>query len=215
MQVQVKPRLVDWYAVRVKPPHNTGRRTVVLGAEYEQYRSRSGHICKRRIKGTGHREHLPKLLLERAGFEVFLPLRKEWRRVNRVTQEKHLVTFPLLADWVFVGWNPDQPRWADLMALDIVVGALGTNGIPARIPDRRIMQMMRAWGGGKVAPEHQRWMRTHAEFDVGDLVRVAAGSWEGFEMNVVEMSGSVAKGIISLLGRETELEMPADWLERV
>jgi transcription antitermination factor NusG len=154
-------------------------------------------------------------LLERAGFEVFLPLKKEWRRVNRISPDKKLVTFPLLADWVFIGFVQGGPGWAELMALDVVVGALGTGGIPARIKDRDIMHMMRVWGGGKIAPEHQRWMRTHAEFDVGDTVRVVSGSLEGFEMRVVDMDGASAKGLITLLGRETEVNLRADMLERL
>lgn len=213
MHSTITPRLIDWYAVRVKPPHNTGRRTVLLDAEYETYRNRAGQTCKRRIRGTGRREHLPKLLLERKGFEVFLPLKKDWRRKDRTSREKQLVTFPLLADWVFVGWGFDRPRWHELLSMDIVVGALGTNGCPARIPDYKIVQLMQQWGAGKVAPEHQRWMRTHGEFEVGDTVRVVAGSWQGFEMDVVDIDGASAKGIINLLGRDTEVQMRSDMLE--
>lgn len=215
MQGRISPRRIDWYAVRIKPPRNHGRRTVVLDAEYETYRNRAKQARLRRVKGTGRREHLPKVLLERAGFEVFMPLRKDWRRVNRISSEKHLVTYPLLADWVFVGWDEGCPRWADLMELDIVVGMLGTNGKPALIPEDRIVQMMAQWGAGQIAPEHHRYMRSHAEFEVGDTVRVVDGSWAGFVMEVIEMDRSCAVGVIDLLGRETEVRMRANILEPV
>lgn len=212
---QIQARAIQWYACRMRRPQNPNRRTTAVGVEVEAYRNRAGRMCKRPVPGTGKRVYVPELILRRNGFDVFMPLRHEWRRKNRCTREKHLVSFPLLNDWLFVGWPSDRPRWHELMSLDVVAGVLGTGGRPLAISDAKVVKLMRRWGGGNVSPESQRYMRTHSEFEVGDTVRVATGSWEGFETQIVELNGPSAKAILTLFGRETPVELLADTLEFV
>lgn len=201
--------LIDWYAVRTRPPRNTGRRTVVVDAEYEAYFNRAKQARKRRVSGTGRREYLAEVLLKRAGFEVFMPKREEWRRINPRKPEKTLVAYPKLGNWIFVGWEAGRPRWHDLQSLDLVGGLLGADGRPVRISETCMVRMMETWSAGSLAPEHYRYMRAHEEFEVGDRVRVVDGSWEGFEMDVVDLDGAYAKGIVGLLGKDVEIRLPS------
>lgn len=89
---EVKTQELQWYAVRLKARQNGGSRTTVVNAEIESYTGRGGKKLKRKIKGTGKREFVPELILRRAGFEVFLPIKKVWRTKNRFSKEQHLVS---------------------------------------------------------------------------------------------------------------------------
>ena len=213
MQGRIEADGLQWFAVRMKRPQNPNRRTCVLGAEREAYRDRQGRARVRTITGTGKRVFIHELLLTRAGFEVFLPVKKVWRRKNRFSPEKQLVSYPLLADWLFVGWPKIQCRWADLMALDVVVGVMGTGGEPVQLAHASICDLMREHGDGRLEPEHYRYMRSHAEFDPGDRARVMAGPLDGTILRVVDISGPSVKGIIAAMGGNIPVEIRADLLE--
>ena len=131
---EVTAREIQWFAVRMKPNASGGPRTAIVNVEKEQYTNRAGQKAWRKVKGTGTRVFLPEHLLKRAGFEVFLPVKKVLRIKNRFTKEKHLVAVPLLADWMFVGlpiveneYGRGVPGWKTLMELDVVVGVSGPN----------------------------------------------------------------------------------------
>ena len=213
MQGRIEADELQWFAVRMKRPQNPNRRTTVIGADREAYSDRQGRARVRAVTGTGKRVFIHELLLTRAGFEVFLPVKKVWRRKNRFSPEKHLVAYPLLADWIFVGWPADQCRWADLMALDIVSGVMGTGGRPIRLAHYAVCDLMHKMGGGRLDPEHYRYMRSHAEFDPGDRARVVAGPLDGTELRVIEIDGPMVKGVIDAMGSKVPVEIRADLLE--
>jgi len=207
---------LQWYAARMKPPQNPGRRTCVTEAQYTAVRDRHGKVRKRRVKGTGQREFVHEVLLKKAGFEVFMPKRVEWRRVNPFSVERRRVTYPLLHNWVFVGWPMFQERWSDLAELNIVNGLLGDSGQPLPVPHAKVVEMMRVWEAPAcLAAMERRWMRTGAEFEVGDIVQTPVGTWSGFDMEVVEVTGPSAKLLVNIFGRPTPLELPTDLLEPV
>lgn len=205
----------QWYAVRMKQPHNRGRRTVVVDGEYETYRARDKTLRKRRLRDTGRRVFVPEHILRRAGFDTFLPLRKEYRQKNRFSPEKVLVAYPLLNDWMFVGWDAGEYRWHQLMDLDVVGGVMATGGRPVRVREPQIKALMRRFGGGKLSPESYRYMKTHAEFNVGDLVRAVDGPLDGHELRVVDIAGPSVRAVLDILGGATEIEIGADVLEAV
>lgn len=215
MMGQIVADQLSWYVVRMKQPKNRGVRMVEVNALRETYVARDGKPRVRALKGTGEKVFVQERILRRNGFEVFLPVKYEWRRKNRFVPDKHLVPFPALAGWLFVGWSSHQSRWSELARLEVVTGVLGASGQPVRISEDRMAKLMRRWGAPKNAPKAQRFMRTHAEFDVGDRVRVAQGSLEGQELDVVGFDGEGARVALHLFGRETEVTIPADTLEPV
>lgn len=200
---------LQWYAVRMKQPQNRGRRTAVLGGDFETYRDRQNRVRKRRVKDTGHRVFVPEHLLRRAGFEVFLPIKKEWRRKNQFSPDRHLVAMPLMADWMFVGWAADQRRWHDLMALDAVAGVMGTSGQPVMISEAKVQLLQRRWGGKKVKPQAEQ------QFSVGDLVRVDTGPLEGHELRIQDMQGGSVRAMLKLLGRDADVEIEQEIISLV
>jgi transcription termination/antitermination protein NusG len=211
---KIEVQEIQWFAVRMKRPKNPGRRTCIVGAEFEAYRDRNGRVRKRRMGTTGTRVYVPEHLLRRAGFDVFLPVRKEWRRLGRYTVEKELVSFPLLVDWLFVGWPVGDCRWHDLMSMDVVAGVMGTGGRPIQIPEQHMMNLMRLWGGGVLSPQLHRYMRKGHEFCVGDTARVVAGPLLDQDIRVVEIDGPMTRGLLETLGGDIQVEIETDVLVR-
>lgn len=212
---KVEAREMQWFACRVKRKQVGGIRKVTVGGEFETYRDRAGRARKRRVDGTGDRVFLPEHLLRRAGFEVFLPVKKVLRRKNRFSPDKVLVSQPLLVDWMFVGWPVGESCWHDLMELDVVTGVMGTGGRPVEIPPARVMRLMRQWGGGQLSPECHRYLKSGCEFAAGETVRVVAGPLDGQEVRVVDAAGSSVRALLNILGGEIEVEIRSDLLEAV
>jgi transcription antitermination factor NusG len=175
---------------------------------------RGGRKRKRRIKGTGKREFVIETLLRQRGFEVFLPTKKVWRRKSKYTKEKRLVSYPLLVGWVFVGWPMNQYRWGDLFRVNLVNDVAAVDGVPFMIPQSIMDDMFKRWGGPRTqAPERERFMRTHYEFNVGDKARVVEGPFDGQIIRVVDLRGAKAKVLLDFLGGEREIEIDTQLLE--
>ncbi|PID95780.1 MAG: hypothetical protein CSA85_00475 [Alphaproteobacteria bacterium] len=212
---EVRAQEMQWFACRVKRKQVGAIRTVTVGGEFVAYRDRAGRVRQRRVDGTGDRVFLPEHLLRRAGFEVFLPVKKVLRRKNRFSPGKHLVSQPLLVDWLFVGWPIGESRWHELMAMDVVTGVMGTGGRPVEIPPARVMRLMRKWGGGHLSPECYHYLKTGCEFAAGDTVRVVTGPLEGARVRVIDVSGPTVKAALDILGGEVVAEIRSDVLEAV
>lgn len=191
---EIEAMRIEWYAARMLPLRNAGRRVAVVGAQ---------------------RTFVHELLLRRAGFEVFLPVRKEWRITDRFRKRKEQVSYPLMTGWLFVGWPEGRPMWGKLAELGVVQGLLGDRGRPARISEAAMQRMMRRWGGGHLAPEHHRYLRTHHEFEVGDTVRVIDGPWTGYSFDVLDISSAGVSGVVQLLGRSVGVDFGPDLVEVV
>jgi transcription antitermination factor NusG len=207
---------IQWFAVRMRPRPNGGTKTAIIDVEKEQYVNRAGQRAYRKVKGTGRRVFLPEHVLKRAGFEVFLPVKKVWRIKNRFTKEKHLVSVPLLADWMFVGWElgrgaPEEgaPSWKVLMELDVVAGVMGTGGRPIQMADTAVMRLMRQFNGGQVPSVVKRRLEARRAFGVGDTARVVEGPLEGQGVRIVEISGPSAKAVLNILGGDVEVVIDA------
>ncbi len=221
MMGQIEAREMQWFAVRMKPKSNGGPRTARVEVKRESYINRAGKPAYRDVKGSGKRVFLPEHLLKRAGFEVFLPVKKVLRIKNRFTKEKHLVAVPLLADWMFVGmpivqfeYGQGLPGWKTLMDMDVVAGVMGTGGRPIMMSDRMMMRLMRQFGGDRIAPEIKRRMVARRNFEVGDTARVVNGPLEGINVFIVDIAGKNAKAVLNILGGNFEIEINADLLTK-
>jgi transcription antitermination factor NusG len=160
------------------------------------------------------KEFVAQKILRRYGLRTFVPVRREWRRVNKFTADKLLRAFPLAPRYVFAGFKPGVPLWFDLFALPVVSGAVCICDRPMRLPTGEVVKMIRKLGGGLNAAEAARFMRTHHEFAVGDTVEVTAGPFEGMRVPVVSISGPRARVLLSLFGGAVDtIDMALDDLQ--
>lgn len=211
---EVTAREIQWFAVRMKPNASGGPRTAIVDVEKEQYTNRAGRKAWRKVKGTGTRVFLPEHLLKRAGFEVFLPVKKVLRIKNRFTKEKHLVAVPLLADWMFVGWPADESRWHKLMGFGVVAGVMGTGGRPIQMSNKAVTRLMRQYGGRKFAAVARKRMQQKVKLlSVGDRARVVEGPFEGTDIRITEIGTGSVKGMLNILGGDVQVDIASDVLE--
>lgn len=208
-KIDAKPMV--WLLVKVKHRNGGGLRSVAVGGEFERYRNRQGQICQRRIRGTGRREFLPELLLRKAGFEVFLPVKHVWKCKSRFDKTRVREVRPLLLDWLFVGWDDSagnaDDMWQKLRDLDVVVGILGTESRPSIIKTSTMVRLMRQWGGGHLSPACHQMTKSPERFEVGDVIRVDRGPFQGVEAKVVGLKGQSLRVMLDLFGRETPAQI--------
>ncbi len=198
---------LQWVAVRIKRKHASSIRTVTVDGQYETYRGRDGRTKRRLVKETGKRVFVPEQILRKAGFEVFLPVTKLQRRRSRYSAETKWVSYPLLADWLFVGWPVGEERWHQLMELDVVAGVMGYGGRPVAIAESMIVKLMRRWGGGRLSPRCFAMTKIVPAFETGDVLQVPDGPFEGVDFKVVGVDDTATHGLISLLARDTPLTL--------
>ncbi|MBO9441253.1 hypothetical protein J7363_04040 [Phaeobacter italicus] len=203
---------MDWYAVKLKARQNGGRRETLLGVEYETYKAGNGRMARRKVKGSGQRVFVPELVLQKAGFEVFLPVKREWQRISRFRPEKELRSRPAMEGWLFVGWPAGQARFHELMALDVVAGVMGAGGQPVRISDAKVRFLMRKFGGGRLRRKASNVEVGPVRFSVGDLVRVDAGPFEGQTVSLLDVFGGSARAVMTLLGKDVEVDLEQEFL---
>ncbi|UWQ77368.1 transcription termination/antitermination protein NusG [Leisingera sp. M658] len=204
-----------WLLVRVKRKHAGRIKLVEIGGEFEAYKDRAGRARKRKIKGTGSPAFTPVLLLQRAGFEVFMPVEYKDHRKSRYSRERHLVPQPLLMDWLFVGFPDGQNRLADLAALDVVTGIAGEGRRPAIVKHELVLDVMRQWGGGMLSPSCHQMVKNGHDFQPGDSAKVAFGSLAGVHVEVAEVNGKKVRAVLELLGEKVSREFNGLDLDRV
>lgn len=202
---------VLWVLVRVKRHQIGAIKTVTVGGEFEAYKDRKGRARKRRVNGTGQRVFLPEHLLRRAGFEVFLPVKKVLRKANRFSDKRVMHSQPLLVDWIFVAMPLDDnghagAAWAKLMKMDVVMGVLGTGGRPIIISEHRVVRLMRQWGGGHLSPACHAKVKRAQDFQPGQTFMVSDGPFVGFEFKVIDATDKSVRGTVDIFGRDTPLE---------
>jgi transcriptional antiterminator NusG len=160
------------------------------------------------LRVLSQKEFLAKQALRRMGFPARLPEREAWRHPNHISKRRK-VYFPRFYGYVFVGFedgqvNPDYMRRAT--APHFLGKYLGINGRPLEISEK----WLNAVDGGPdaVAKLYQRHMRTHGEFEIGDVVKLVEGPFSGFD-GLVENIDEEGMALVtcSIFGRWTPVHV--------
>lgn len=161
-----------------------------------------GWFC---LRSEGRREHVAALnLARRSDVEAFAPrirVRRECRSGGVATTTEALFPGYLFARFAY----PDQVR--HVISTTGVLGLVTFGGPPPRMDDVTIDHLRRHAAPVDNAP-------ISPVFEAGDWVRVAAGCFRGTEGRVRELDAGHDRVcvLLSLLGHEVEISMPADQL---
>lgn len=162
-----------------------------------------GWFC---LRGAGRREHLAALnLARRADVEAFAPrirVRRESRSGGVVTATEALFPGYLFARFRY----PEQVR--HVMSTQDVLGLVSFGGPPPRLDDTTIAHLRQQ---AEPAPASAALSPV---FEEGDWVRVAGGCFRGTEGRVREFEAGHDRVcvLLSLLGHDVEISLPADQL---
>jgi len=146
---------------------------------------------------------------------IYVPMRREFRHANKFTRTKRLkraIEYPIAPGYCFIGHDRRYPpKWGLVFRFGIVRGTLGQDGIPAPLSADIVASMMdRESRHEFAAPEYQRWMETHHEWALGDMV--TDGTLRG---KVIEICGSMATIETQLFGTPRKATAPIKKLRAV
>ena len=160
-----------------------------------------GWFC---LRGESRREHLAALNLARRNeVEAFAP-RIRLRRESRAGVQT--VTEALFPGYLFARFRyPEQVR--RVVSTTGVLGLVAFGGPPPRLDEGTIAQLRQHAPSVAAAP-------VSPVFEQGDWVRVAAGCFRGTEGRVRQSVSGLDRVcvLLSLLGHEVEISLPADQL---
>ncbi len=176
------------------------------------------------LRVISQKEFLAQEILRRLGLFTYVPVRKEWRHKNRYAkarrENKVLMSYPETVGYVFIGFTPNQltpeniPHWMKLFNLTCVTGAVGINGEPKQINKDALKRLAKTFPNGVQKPEHEAYMRTHREYQVGDNVVICEGPFQGQVVPVVELNEGHAIVKLELFGSIRDMTFDAFDLEK-
>lgn len=148
------------------------------------------------------REKKIKEILERQGFEVFLPLlkiRKQW------SDRKKWVEEPLFKSYIFIKTNPTD--FEKCLMIPGILYQLKSQGQPASISEQDIENI-------RISLSYPEHLQVSSEiFTPGAMVRVVSGPFSGFKGTIVRQAGKTKLMVmLDQLGKSITLEVPAGML---
>ncbi|PJN94454.1 hypothetical protein CNY89_14395, partial [Amaricoccus sp. HAR-UPW-R2A-40] len=144
--------------------------------------------------------------LRRREVVAWAPCLTKWVRaeVYRRTA-KRVVRRPLLPGYVFVKLA-EASAWQVIRGVSGVLGLVCLCGRPWPLRPADISRVRHASSRMR-AREQDRAMPTNRAFEVGDMVEVLTGPFEAMSLRVYEITKGEARGLVSIFGRETEVQI--------
>lgn len=153
-----------------------------------------------------------RLVEELGALQGWCPTEPVWRsRAYRPDPE--LVHMPIAPGYVFlltgnvVDWRVLRDR-----SMGRIRGVIGRDGVPLPISPR-VMAQMSAVPDRVLA--QKRAAAEAARVRPGDQAVIGAGPFEGFVVDVEDLTGPIARVVVSLFGRMTEVQVEVGTLSRV
>jgi transcriptional antiterminator NusG len=132
--------------------------------------------------------------------EVLVPTEEviEVRRGKKVTTERRF-----MPGYVLVRMEMTDRGYHLISSINRVTGFLGPQGRPMPMRDAEVNQILNRVQEGEEAP------RTLISFEIGELVKVNDGPFEGFDgmIEQVDVAQQRLKVAVSIFGRETPVEL--------
>ena len=134
--------------------------------------------------------------------DVLVPTEEviEIRRGKKVTSERRF-----MPGYVLVHMDMNDRTYHLVNSINRVTGFLGAQGKPMPMRDDEVNLMLRRTGEGgeEIAP------RNLIRFDIGEMVNVTDGPFEGFSGTVEEVDDAAnrIKVTVSIFGRPTPVEL--------
>ncbi len=156
---------------------------------------------------TAQKEFAARDILERRGFTVFLPLRKKWCRVSRVSARKVEREFALLPGYLFIGFDAGAVPWLAVLQRRFVNGVVGIDGVPQSVEARAMVRLMMQYSQARFVE------RLDKKPEAGDRCEVVSGALETHFVTVKKVKGNMAETVVRLFGSDRVVPMPLEILK--
>lgn len=165
------------------------------------------------LRTPAQKEFVAQEILTQRGLTTYCPTDKRWRKRNRYTRGKELLSYAMIPRTVFVGFKPGVPLWFNLFLLPCISSVVGIAGTPRRLDSAGMANLITKWANGVQRPKEEQHMQTGKEFHAGDMVRVLDGPFSGMVVPVHEIRGKEARIFMELFGGQHEVEISTWMLE--
>jgi transcriptional antiterminator RfaH len=131
------------------------------------------------------------------GFTVYLPIAHTIRRKHRLSKLRVVHGTALLPGYLFVGFNPGEPRrWERLAGTGLGLGVVGVRGEPLCFSERDMLWLAMS------SQRPKRYVNSlkAKRFRAGFQAPIVSGPYEGRTVRVLEAEGRIRE-LYELVGR--------------
>lgn len=151
------------------------------------------------------KEVLIEKIMDRLGFDVFVPVEFRYRRVNSRQKVKKYVPYVMASRYVFAGFGPESTPWYNLLRMQLFSGVVSFDGAPVTISP---FEMRRLFVKSGEMEARASAVRLNRSIVTGDRVVVTEGALCGQQFTIDEIvKGLTAKGQIRMFGRDMPVEV--------
>lgn len=157
------------------------------------------------------KEVLIERIMDRLGFDVFVPVEFRYRRVNSRQKVRKYVPYVMANRYVFAGFGPESTPWHRLLSMQLFSGVVSFDGAPVTISP---FEMRRLFIKSGEMEARASAVRLNRSIVTGDRVVVTEGSFRGHQFTIDEIvDGLTAKGDVHIFGRPTPVSFPLTALD--
>jgi len=146
------------------------------------------------------------------GYSTYLPMEKRWIRHARYKRAEER---PLLARYLFVGFDPLEKPWSPIRQVQGVCDLVLADGAPKRMGPRDVAMVAALKASQMVGAFDQT--RAVERMCAGDSVEVVAGPFSGFigQLQSADNAQARAEILVSFLGKDHSVGMDFEQLRPV
>ncbi|QTA38370.1 transcription termination/antitermination factor NusG [Thermosipho ferrireducens] len=155
----------------------------------------------------------PKKVLSKSSGRVEVidfPAKKE----IRILKVKSRKLFP---GYIFVEMIMNDELWHFVRTVPGIIDFVSSGGRPLPIKDSEAQVVLRLSGEEEYEAKKPKQLKVEFDFEVGDVVKIVSGPFEGFVGNVKEINPehSELKVMVTIFGRETPVTVHTSEVERI
>lgn len=151
--------------------------------------------------------------LDKLDHEVYVPMRRDFRQINRYSKRKVLRNFALMPGYVFIAPHSDV-EWYEVLGVRHVRRVIAINRKPMYVfPAEMNALIEREKDGEFTAWDSERFMRSGHEFTIGDKVEIVIGPLTGCKAKVEEINEATARVLTEMFGSDRLVEVGLETLE--
>jgi transcriptional antiterminator NusG len=146
------------------------------------------------------------------GYATYLPTERRWIRHARYKKAEDR---PLLARYLFVGFDPDRTSWSPIRKVDGVCDLVRSAGTPSRMSQADIDLVFALKASQMVGAFDQTSVIDRMQ--IGENVRIVAGPFAGFigELCATNSAEKRAEIFVSMFGKQHTIRMEFEQLRPV
>jgi transcription antitermination factor NusG len=158
------------------------------------------------------KERLIEIILERLGFNAYVPQHFRLRRLNSHQKKKGYRPYVVAAGYVFVGFDRRLVPWHELLELRLFRGILSCECEPIAISPRLMRDLFERSGEEEARASA---VRLNKSIVSGDDVMIVDGPFRGHQVRIEKIDKNAATVTVELFQTSQRIEIALDALEAV